>query len=182
MIGRKTMSEILKVKVQDENGNVFYIHTSADVVFCADGTSVQDRLGQKLDKSVIIQNATTAATDKVPSAAVAKDLQDQINQQNTKIDSKANSPSRGDYGCFFIALNSKVYLFIPLATVHSKTFTLKEIAVAGGEHMGTQNTFNLAWKLMNGLLFESTDSNVVFLFKDTYKGHAILGTAGLDIV
>lgn len=79
------MSEILKVKVQDENGNVFYIHTSADVVFCADGTSVQDRLGQKLDKSVIIQNATTAATDKVPSAAVAKDLQDQINQQNTKI-------------------------------------------------------------------------------------------------
>lgn len=79
------MSEILKVKVQDENGNVFYIHTSADVVFCADGTSVQDRLGQKLDKSVIIQNATTAATDKVPSAAVAKDLQDQINQQNTNM-------------------------------------------------------------------------------------------------
>lgn len=102
--------------------------------------------------------------------------------QNTKIDSKANSPSYGDYGCFFIALNSKVYLFIPLATVHSKTFTLKEIAVAGGGHMGTQNTFNLAWKLMNGLLFESTDSNVVFLFKDTYKGHAILGTARLDIV
>lgn len=82
------MSEILKVKVQDENGNVFYIHTSADVVFCADGTSVQDRLGQKLDKSVIIQNATTAATDKVPSAAVVKDLQDQITQQNTKTDAE----------------------------------------------------------------------------------------------
>lgn len=79
------MSEILKVKVQDENGNVFYIHTSADVVFCADGTSVQDRLGQKLDKSAIIQNATTAATDKVPSAAVAKNLQDQITQQNTNM-------------------------------------------------------------------------------------------------
>lgn len=95
------MSEILKVKVQDENGNVFYIHTSADVVFCADGTSVQDRLGQKLDKSVIIQNATTAATDKVPSAAVAKDLQDQINQQNTKntVPISKNSYINGEVTC-----------------------------------------------------------------------------------
>ena len=35
-------------------------------------------------KTDIVQNATTAATDKVPSAAVAKNLQDQITQLNTK--------------------------------------------------------------------------------------------------
>lgn len=35
-------------------------------------------------KTDIVQNATTAATDKVPSAAVAKNLQDQLNALNTK--------------------------------------------------------------------------------------------------
>ena len=35
--------------------------------------------------SDLVQNATTAATDKAVSAAVAKHLQEQINQQNTKI-------------------------------------------------------------------------------------------------
>ena len=79
------MAEKLKVQVQDENGNVFHIHTSADIVFCEDGASVEAKLGQKIDVSNIVQNAATAATDKVPSAAVAKNLQDQINQQNTKI-------------------------------------------------------------------------------------------------
>ena len=33
----------------------------------------------------LVQNATTAAVDRAVSAAVAKNLQDQINQQNTKI-------------------------------------------------------------------------------------------------
>ncbi len=80
------MSEKLKVQVQDENGNIFYIHTSADIVFCEDGTSVETKLGQKIDFANIVQNATTAATDKIPSAAVAKNLQDQITQQNTKIE------------------------------------------------------------------------------------------------
>ena len=36
-------------------------------------------------KSDIVQNATTAAAGKVPSAAVAKNLQDQLNALNTKI-------------------------------------------------------------------------------------------------
>ena len=79
------MADKLKVELQDENGNIYYLHTSADVVFCEDGTTVEAKLNGKIDKADIIQNATTAATDKVPSAAVAKNLQDQITAQNTKI-------------------------------------------------------------------------------------------------
>ena len=79
------MADKLKVELQDENGNIYYLHTSADVVFCEDGTTVEAKLNGKIDEADIIQNATTAATDKVPSAAVAKNLQDQITAQNTKI-------------------------------------------------------------------------------------------------
>ena len=79
------MADKLKVELQDENGNIYYLHTSADVVFCEDGTTVEAKLNGKIDKADIIQNATTAATDKVPSAAVAKNLQDQITAQNTKL-------------------------------------------------------------------------------------------------
>lgn len=77
------MAEVLKIQVEDENGNIYYLHTTADVVFCEDGKSVQEKMGEKIDKSAIIQNATTVATDKVPSAAVVKNLQDQISAQNT---------------------------------------------------------------------------------------------------
>ncbi len=89
------MADKLKVELQDENGNIYYLHTSADVVFCEDGTTVEAKLNGKIDKADIIQNATTAATDKVPSAAVAKNLQDQITAQNTKINFAAGLPSIG---------------------------------------------------------------------------------------
>ena len=79
------MSQLLKVQVQDEEGNIYYIHTSADVVFCEDGATVETKLGQKIDKSSIVQNATTASSEKIPSAAVAKILQEQITELNTKI-------------------------------------------------------------------------------------------------
>lgn len=78
------MSQLLKVQVQDEEGNIYYIHTSADVVFCEDGATVETKLGQKIDKSSIVQNATTASSEKIPSAAVAKILQEQITELNTK--------------------------------------------------------------------------------------------------
>lgn len=80
------MAEKLKVELSDDNGNVYYLHTDASVVFCEDGTPVETKLNQMLSKSDIVQNATTAATNKVPSAAVAKNLQDQITQQNTKFE------------------------------------------------------------------------------------------------
>lgn len=38
------MAEILKIECQDENGNIYYSHTSADVVFCADGETVEQKL------------------------------------------------------------------------------------------------------------------------------------------
>lgn len=34
----------LFVEVQDEQGNIYYIHTSSDVVFCADGETVEEKL------------------------------------------------------------------------------------------------------------------------------------------
>ena len=79
------MAEKLLVQLEDSVGNIYYLHTSADVVFCEDGISVQTKLAQKIEKADIIQNATTASTTKVVSASVAKNLQDQINEQNTKL-------------------------------------------------------------------------------------------------
>lgn len=79
------MAEKLKVELQDDKGNIYYLHTDASVVFCEDGSTVQSKLNGMVKKSDIIQNATTAATDKVVSGAVAKNLQDQISEQNTKI-------------------------------------------------------------------------------------------------
>lgn len=40
------MSERLKVEVQDSEGNVFYMHTAADVVFMEDGTTVEEKINQ----------------------------------------------------------------------------------------------------------------------------------------
>lgn len=40
------MPEKLKVEVQDSEGNVFYMHTAADVVFMEDGTTVEGRIKQ----------------------------------------------------------------------------------------------------------------------------------------
>lgn len=88
------MADKLKVELQDENGNIYYLHTSADVVFCEDGTTVEAKLNGKIDEADIIQNATTAATDKVPSAAVAKNLQDQITAQNTNLSDLQNTTDK----------------------------------------------------------------------------------------
>ncbi|MBU9728262.1 hypothetical protein, partial [Diplocloster modestus] len=48
------MSEILKIECQDENGNIFYSHTSADVVFCADGETVEQKLAalEEADRNI----------------------------------------------------------------------------------------------------------------------------------
>lgn len=64
-------------------GKKKYLNLEGLTYLCS---KIKDALTLKLDKSQIVQNATTAATDKVPSAAVVKNLQDQITQLNTKID------------------------------------------------------------------------------------------------
>lgn len=103
------MAEKLLVQLEDSVGNIYYLHTSADVVFCEDGISVQTKLAQKIEKADIIQNATTASTTKVVSASVAKNLQDQINEQNTKLIygfndavTKATSAQIYDYSNIYI--------------------------------------------------------------------------------
>ena len=45
------MPQKLKVELQDENGNVYYLHTAADVVFLEDGTTVEAALEAKVTKS-----------------------------------------------------------------------------------------------------------------------------------
>ena len=34
----------LFVEMQDDEGNIYYVHTSSDVVFCADGETVEEKL------------------------------------------------------------------------------------------------------------------------------------------
>ena len=45
------MSQKLKVELQDENGNIYYLHTAADVVFLDDGTTVEAALEKKVTAS-----------------------------------------------------------------------------------------------------------------------------------
>ena len=77
-------AEKLLVELYDAYGNKYYLHTDASVVYCSDGETVESKLAKKIDKTAIVQNASTNATDKIVSAAVAKVLQDQITEQNTK--------------------------------------------------------------------------------------------------
>ena len=45
------MSQKLKVELQDENGNIYYLHTAADVVVLDDGTTVEAALEKKVNAS-----------------------------------------------------------------------------------------------------------------------------------
>ena len=45
------MSQKLKVELQDENGNIYYLHTAADVVYLDDGTTVETALEKKVTAS-----------------------------------------------------------------------------------------------------------------------------------
>lgn len=62
-------TEKLFVEVQDEEGNVYYVHTSADVVFCEDGKTVEEKLeGIKVFKTATADSAGTEGL--VPAPAV----------------------------------------------------------------------------------------------------------------
>lgn len=90
------MTEEIKVKkITDltENGEI----SDEDLFMAgASGTASLRRIAwktiwSKIKTSIanmVVQNATTAATDKLVSAAVAKDLQDQITEQNTNLTKK----------------------------------------------------------------------------------------------
>ena len=76
---------ILKVQLEDSEGNIYYLKTDANNVFCTDGQSVQTKLDAKINTSNIIQDSNTDDTTKVVSAAVAKNLQNQINNHDSKL-------------------------------------------------------------------------------------------------
>lgn len=92
-------------------GKKKYLNLEGLTYLCS---KIKDALTLKLDKSQIVQNATTAATDKVPSAAVAKNLQDQITQLNTN-----------KLGYDFIMLADSSYPFAAVNT--QKSLTLERI-------------------------------------------------------
>lgn len=71
------MAEKLKLELQDENGNVYHLHTSADIVFLEDGTTVEAALTKKVtaaggDIANTIISAIDASTASFPVPA-AKD-------------------------------------------------------------------------------------------------------------
>lgn len=45
------MAEIYKVQIEDENGNIHYPHTTADVVFMANEKSTEEAIEEKVDAS-----------------------------------------------------------------------------------------------------------------------------------
>lgn len=73
------MAEILKVELQDENGNTYYLKTDSSSVYCTDGSTVETKLNAKIDTSNIVQNTDTSDYSKIPSSAVTAWLQAQIN-------------------------------------------------------------------------------------------------------
>ena len=86
--------EKLLVELQDENGNIYYLHTDGRVVFCSDGESVESKLNKKVNAADIINNCTSTATNKPLAAAQGKSLWDRI---TTVITSLTNHQSSTDH-------------------------------------------------------------------------------------
>ena len=86
--------EKLLVELQDEHGNIYYLHTDGRVVFCSDGESVESKLNKKVNTADIINNCTSTATNKPLAAAQGKSLWDRI---TTVITSLTNHQSSTDH-------------------------------------------------------------------------------------
>ena len=71
------MPQLLKVQLEDEDGNIYYLHTSGDSVFLDDGRTVQAAIEQTVRQSAI-SNVQVNDSSKVPSAALAYAMQQQI--------------------------------------------------------------------------------------------------------
>ena len=78
------MSQLLKVQLEDEDGNVYYLHTSGDSVFLDDGRTVQAAIEQTVRQSSI-SNVQVNDSSKVPSAALAYAMQQQITENEEAI-------------------------------------------------------------------------------------------------
>ena len=78
------MSQLLKVQLEDEDGNIYYLHTSGDSVFLDDGRTVQAAIEHTVRQSAI-SNVQVNDTSKVPSAALAYAMQQQITENEDAI-------------------------------------------------------------------------------------------------
>lgn len=78
------MSQLLKVQLEDEDGNIYYLHTSGDSVFLDDGRTVQAAIEQTVRQSAI-SNVQVNDSSKVPSAALAYAMQQQITENENAI-------------------------------------------------------------------------------------------------
>lgn len=83
------MSQLLKVQLEDEDGNIYYLRTSGDSVFLDDGRTVQAAIEQTVRQSAI-SNVQVNDSSKVPSAALAYAMQQQITENEEAITGLSN--------------------------------------------------------------------------------------------
>ncbi len=92
------MAQKLKVELQDSDGNIYYLHTAADVVFCGDGETVEHKLSNAIYKSNVINNCTSDDVDKPLAAAQGKTIWDKILEIVSSITThKASTDHDGRY-------------------------------------------------------------------------------------
>lgn len=122
---------------------------------------------------MIVQNATTAATDKMVSAAVAKDLQDQITTQNTNMigNSQVAYVTFNSYGDYYwisspIPCNRATELSIILSDNVKNTSTNVNSAISKGlfEVRKYKNAFYLLTNNRDtaGYIFETLHPGIVW--------------------
>lgn len=104
------MSQLLKVQLEDEDGNIYCLHTSGDSVFLDDGRTVQAAIEQTVRQSAI-SNVQVNDTSKVPSAALAYAMQQQITENEEAI-TGLNSELINDSG---LSLANGIY-YVPYNT------------------------------------------------------------------
>lgn len=79
------MAEKLMVELQDANGNIFYVQTSATAVFCADGKTVQEKIGTVKGRIATKDNLKLVTeANYLAEAKAVKDLFDELNSNLKK--------------------------------------------------------------------------------------------------
>ena len=76
------MADKLMVELQDSNGNIFYAQTSAAAVFCADGKTVQEKIGTVKGRIATKDNLKLVTeANYLAEAKAVKDLFDELNSK-----------------------------------------------------------------------------------------------------
>ncbi len=77
------MAEKLLVELQDDKGNIFYLHTTATAVFCTDGKTVQEKIGNV--KGMITTKESLKSVSEQNYLVDAKTVKDCFDEVNKKI-------------------------------------------------------------------------------------------------